>query len=220
MVALFTIHEAASYLNVPASTLNSWTRAADHVDGRHALVTTLPGAARQAKVPFIGLAEALVLNAFRRAGVSLQRIRPALLRLDRQMGIDHALASNRLYTDGLDVLFDYPDAADQGVLTNLVVVRSGQRVFSEIIEEYLHRITYANDGWASLIRLPAFERAAVVVDPYRAFGQPLLEHGGARLEDIIDRFVAGDSVSELAADFSVPSDEVEDVIRAALRPAA
>jgi uncharacterized protein (DUF433 family) len=49
---------------------------------------------------------------------------------------------------------------------------------------------------------------------------PIVAHGGARVEDLVDRFQAGDSVAETATDFSVPSDEVEDVIRLATRTAA
>jgi len=53
----------------------------------------------------------------------------------------------------------------------------------------------------------------VVVDPTVAFGLPLVVHGGARVEDLVDRFQAGDSGADIAADFSVPGGEVEDVIR-------
>jgi hypothetical protein len=42
-----------------------------------------------------------------------------------------------------------------------------------------------------------------------AFGLPLVVHGGARVEDLVDRFVAGDSVADIAYDFDVPSEEVE-----------
>jgi hypothetical protein len=65
--------------------------------------------------------------------------------LANDMGIEHALASRRLYTDGAELLFDYaaqlPDTEGDAI-RELVVLRSGQRVFSEIIEEYLHRIEY------------------------------------------------------------------------------
>ena len=44
--------------------------------------------------------------------------------------------------------------------------------------------------------------------------------GGARVEDLVDRFRAGDSVSEIAKDFNVPPSQVEDVIRVAARAAA
>lgn len=177
-------------------------------------------AGREARVPFIGLAEGMVLAAFRCAGVPLQRIRPALLRLDQEMGIAHALASRRLYTVGAEVLYDYPDMVAETSVNNLVVVRSGQRVFSDVVRQYLQRITYAVDGWAQTIRLPAYENAVVLVDPERAFGRPLLEHSGARLEDIIDRFAAGDSLADLSRDFAAAEKEIEDVIRAAIRPAA
>jgi uncharacterized protein (DUF433 family) len=70
------------------------------------------------------------------------------------------------------------------------------------------------------LRLPAYTKAEVAVDPRRAFGQPLVVHGGARVEDLVDRFQAGDGVTEIASDFGVPAEEVEDVIRVALRLAA
>jgi uncharacterized protein (DUF433 family) len=44
-------------------------------------------------------------------------------------------------------------------------------------------------------------------------------HGGARVEDLVDRFQAGDGLGEIADDFGVPHAEGEDVIRVALRVA-
>jgi uncharacterized protein (DUF433 family) len=70
------------------------------------------------------------------------------------------------------------------------------------------------------VQLPAYRHAEVVVDPQVAFGLPLVVHGGARVEDLVDRFIAGDSVADIADDFGVPPDEVEDVIRVATRAAA
>lgn len=75
----------------------------------------------------------------RRSGVPLQRIRPALARLEEQFGLRHALAGKRLYTDGAEVLFDYVETGDDPTAAraarDLVVVRNDQRVFNEI-EEY------------------------------------------------------------------------------------
>ena len=171
-------------------------------------------------MPFIGFAEAYVLSAFRRAGVPMQRIRPAVEALTSTIGVDHALASKKLYTDGAEVLFDYASSQDDADLLELVVVRTGQRQFTAVVKDYLKRIHYGNDGWADRVRLPIYERAEVVVDPRRGFGLPLVVHGGARVEDLIDRFVAGDTVADIAEDFAVSPDEVEDVIRVATRAAA
>jgi len=171
-------------------------------------------------VPFIGFAEAYVLSAFRRAGVPMQRIRPAVKVLSTAIGVEHALASKRLYTDGAEVLYDYVTSQQEKDLRGLTVVRIGQQQFAEIVGDYLKRVTYGEDGWASQLRLPTYERAKVVVNPRRAFGMPVVVHGGARVEDLVDRFVAGDTLAAIAEDFGVPEAEVEDVVRVATRAAS
>ena len=135
---VFTLREAAGYLGLPNSTLHSWARPS-HADP---IVTCFPPRGREATVPFIGFAEAYILSVFRRAGVPLQRIRPAVAALSKE------------------------------------------------------------------------------IDPSRAFGLPLVVHGGARVEDLVDRFKAGDSLADIADDFGVPEPEVEDVVRVATRTAA
>jgi hypothetical protein len=164
--AIFTLREAAGYLDVPKSTIHAWARPA----AGKPLITVFPRRGAQATVPFIGFAEAYVLTVFRRAGVPLQRIRPAVAALSRNIGLDHALASKRLYTDGAEVLFDYANDRNEDDLLELVVVRTGQHQFSEVVRDYLQRITYGSDGWATRVRLPSYQRAEVVVDPTIAFG--------------------------------------------------
>ncbi len=215
--AIFTLHETAAYLGIPKSTIHWWARPPG---AKHPLITCFPPRGRQATVPFIGFAEAFVLSSFRRAGVPLQRIRPAVEVLAKEIGVEHALASKCLYTDGAEVLFDYATKHGEREVMDLVVVRTQQRQFSEVVKGYLKRIHYGGDGWADSVQLPTYENAEVIVDPRVAFGLPLVVHGGARVEDLVDRFQAGDSVADIAADFSVPPDQVEDVIRVATRAAA
>jgi uncharacterized protein (DUF433 family) len=100
------------------------------------------------------------------------------------------------------------------------VVRTGQRQFTSVVKDYLKRIKYGSDGWAEQVRLPIYEHVDVVVDPDRAFGLPIVVHGGARVEDLVGRFQAGDSIADIADDFGVKSAAVEDVIRVATRAAA
>jgi uncharacterized protein (DUF433 family) len=175
-------------------------------------------------VPFIGLAEAYALAAFRSAGVPMQRIRPAIGALDGELGLEHALASRRLYTDGAEVLYDYAehagDTPEGESARELVVVRNNQRVFSEIVEHYLRRIDFAPDGYAQLIRLPQYRVAEVTVDPDHAFGRPRFAHGGASVDDVIDLFRAGEPVDAVAGEFGLSRDEVEDAIRIVTRAAA
>jgi uncharacterized protein (DUF433 family) len=41
-----------------------------------------------------------------------------------------------------------------------------------------------------------------------------------RVEDVIDRWRGGDAIADVAADFGVPVDDIEDVLRATLPAAA
>ena len=175
-------------------------------------------------IPFIGLAEGLVLTAMRSSGVPLQRIRPALQRLQDEFGLAYALASRRLYTDGAEVLFDYAETGSDQVAaraaSELVVVRNGQRVFNELVQAYLHRLEVSSDGYARLIHLPAYEVANVVADSAQGFGQPIFANGGARVEDALALFRAGERLDVVAEEYGVPRDELEDAVRIATRRAA
>jgi transposase-like protein len=96
--ALYTVAEAARYLDVPDSTLRSWTHGyRHHVSGRpdvlgQPVLTAVPRA---------------------RAGVPLQRIRPALARLSEEFGLRHALALQRLYTDRAEMVVDHTKNQDE-----------------------------------------------------------------------------------------------------------
>lgn len=230
-LALYTVAEAARVVDVPYSTLASWAKGyVRRPPGRRpvigAPIVTAVAAERPGEptIPFVGLVEALVLAAVRRSGVPMQRIRPALDALQSEIGVEHALASRKLYTDGAELLYDYGESrrgtTEGDRALDLVVVRSGQRVFVEIIQSYLHRITYGDDGYATVISVPAYELAEVVADPRRSFGAPIFERGGARVGDVLDRFWSGDSLQEAAAEFGVPVDELEDVVRVTSRRAA
>jgi hypothetical protein len=48
---------------------------------------------------------------------------------------------------------------------------------------------------------PATSRPVVVVDPERSFGQPVFLHGGARVQDVLDRWRPGESLAEGAENF-------------------
>lgn len=209
-VPLFTQRESAAYLGTPASTFGTWAAATD--DGP--LVLTLPRAGRRATVPFVGFAEAFVLTALRRAGVPLQRIRPAVRRIRDEIGLDHALASRRLFTDGRELLYDYAAEGEVSVLTE---VRTGQQQAREIVDTYLDAIRFGDDGWATALTLPNYQHATVVVDPQVAFGLPTIASNGARVEDIVDRFVANEEIDVIAEDFELDRAAVEDVIRVAAR---
>jgi uncharacterized protein (DUF433 family) len=230
-VPLYSVSEAAYYLDVPTSTFSTWAhgyvrRPAGRpaVVGEPVLTAVKGGPDGSATIPFIGLAEGLVLAAIRRTGVPLQRIRPALVRLQEELGLERVLASRALYTDGAEVIYDYAeqegDTPEARGARHLVVVRKGQHVFTGVIDDYLHRVEFASDGYAQLIHLPQYRVAEVLADPRRGFGQPIFAHGGARLEDVLGAFRAGESLDALADEYGIGIAELEDALRVATRHAA
>lgn len=230
-VPLYTVADAARIVDVHPSTLATWAKGyrRNPPDGRSVagppiITATAPERRGEPTIPFVGLAEALVLAAVRRIGVPMQRIRPALDALQHEIGVEHALASRRLFTDGAELLYDFGDCrrgTDEGERAlQLVVVRSSQLVFVDLIRDYLRRITYAEDGYASVISVPAYERADVVADPTRSFGAPIFQSGGARVDDVLERFWSGETLQDVAEEFGVPVEHVEDVVRVTSRRAA
>jgi uncharacterized protein (DUF433 family) len=226
-VPLYTIAEAARFLGVAPSTVGTWAHGYRRTfPGRQDVVadpilTALSqGGNGTASIPFVGLAEGMVVAAFRRAGVSMQHLRKAVAVLEREIGFEHALASRRLYTDGARLLFDYAEGAGDAELAGLTVVVSQQKVFAEVVKEYLSRIEYGSDDWAKLLVSPATPNRTVLVDPTRSFGQPMFAHGAVRVEDVLDRWRAGESIAHVAEDFGVPAEDVEAYLRVAVPVAA
>jgi uncharacterized protein (DUF433 family) len=226
-IPLFTAREAARYVRVPASTMRNWVRGYEYPIGRGAatsapIVSSLPAERpSHATIPFIGLAEALVVAGFRRKKLSMHKVRSALEVLDRTLGIAHVLANKMLYTDGASILCDYARKAHDQEIQSLTEPSSGQTVFVDVVRQYLQLITYDADWWASRIELPAFHPTRVVVDMHRGFGRPILDGQRLAVDDILDRFYYGqDSIHDIATDLELDPNEVENVIRAAWRPAA
>lgn len=202
---LYTISEAALFLGMRPGTLRNW------LQGRarsRPLVHVVEDLGRESLIPFIGFAEAAVTWIMRQ-GMSAQYIRKALGRLQDEIGVEYALASQDLYAYGAKILFDY--LGEDGT-KRLVEVVSDQYVFRSIVRAGLRRISY-REGFASSLILPKTQREIVSVDPRWASGQPLTIRGGARMVDILRRFEAGEFPQALAEDYEVPERDVLEIIR-------
>ena len=213
---LYTVAGAARYVGMPPSTLQAWARGYERrpVVKQGPVITSLgkPDGDRRT-IPFIGLVEAAVVQAFRRTGLSLQRIRRALEVLADQGELQHALASRKLFSDGANVLYDYAASENDRQLRLLTVVSSGQRVFHEVIRQYLTCITFGDD-WATELILPVTERRLLRVVPDVAGGDPVFMHGGAPLSAVHSRIAGGEPMESVAADFEVPIDDIAESLHA------
>lgn len=212
-VPLFTISEAAKYLGLNYTTLRSWVRP----DAGKALVYSFPKEGNYASIPFVGFAEAFVLAAAKRAGLKPQRVRANVEAIRKDVGLEYALATKRLWMDKVELLLADPDP---DVHEDLVVPRNRQMAMREAVEHELELITYGRDDVAETIQLPIFKKTKVIVDPAEAFGQPIVERTGTRVRDVLALFWADEEIRDIAYDFDLEVDEVEDLIRAQTKPPA
>lgn len=215
LIPLYTQSEAAGMLGLPQSTFNHWASGYETIAGNRKpgfITVARPG--RGYTVPFVGLAEAWIVRAFAKAGVPVPKIRPALEQLRTQIGLEHALASDRLATDGAEILWDLRqrDAAFDD--NRLVVVRNGQATFGEIVREHLKQVDY-RDGFIGQVRIPRASGAEYTIDPKINFGQPTLSQYGVRVEDVLDRITAGETIADVAHDYDIPARTVENLALAA-----
>jgi uncharacterized protein (DUF433 family) len=208
---LYTLTEASRHLIVPRATIETWANGYERrprpgavVKGQPIITSMAPIQRGYAQLPFVGIAEAYVLNAFRRAGVPMQRIRPSIEWLVKNVG-QHALASKDLYTDGAEVLWHFAQQSGEGdeVVKHLIVPRSGQYVFKDIVEHYLKQIRFGEDKYANTIRLTQYGTADVVLDPYRGYGQPIFDSSGARVSDALGPLREGETFKAVAEDYGV-----------------
>jgi uncharacterized protein (DUF433 family) len=159
----------------------------------------------------------MFLSALRRAGIPLQQIRPMLDLVRTKLGIQHALASRRLYLVGAQLLWEVSteDDVDEEVrhtARDLIVLRDGQYVFRQVIEQDLRQITY-DDEYARRLELPRYEVAHIVTDPEINFGKPYFAHSGTPLAVVRDLLRAGETIADVAGDFAIPIDEVTEFAR-------
>lgn len=125
-----------------------------------------------------------------------------------------ALERRREETDGAEILWDLRSTQENFDDDRLVVVRNGQANFCEIVREHLTRVDY-RDSFISQLRIPRAAGAGFTIDPRINFGQPTLSEFGVRVDDVLGRITAGETIDEVAADFDLPREAVSNLALAA-----
>lgn len=211
----YTFHDASFYLGVPKATLRSWIRGRFYPTKRGRKffepVFVLPDADKPL-LSFTNLVEIHVLNAIRRKhNVDLLKVRKTITYIQDKFNYKHPLADQRFESDGINLFIHY-----YGELIN--VSQDGQLAMRAILEEYLSRVEHDPSGKAA--RLYPFLRAnghrnnkSVVIDPYVSFGNPVITGTGIPTSIIASRFLAGDSVTDIANDYGRETFEIEEAIR-------
>jgi len=221
----YTAREAASILCLPVATLKAWCFGQGYRSSsgnRRAFRPIIRSADSEARLlSFANLCELHVLSAIRRKHkIPLSKIRDSVDWLSSKIGSDRPLIDHQFKTNGLDLFVEHASRL-------LTVSQQGQQAMRGNFELALERIERDESG--TPIRLFPFSRSSnfgsnqprtVVIDPQLSFGRPVLVRVAVPTEIINDRFNAGDSLAEMAEDYGVSKEEIEEALRFEQRRAA
>ncbi len=215
----YSISEVAHYLGVPAPTIRYWS-----VGGRgHGPLIEPPAGGAPTLLSFFNLTELHVLSAVRRKhGVKMSKIRRAIQYLKSHAcgarDERHPLISREMVTDGLHLFIE-----EYGKLIN--ISQQGQMAMRDVIEGALRRIR--RDAAGLPVKLYPFTRNTmedapemVVIDPALSAGRPVIAGTGITTQIIAERYMAGESIDDLAKDYERPHEEIEEAIRCEFPAAA
>ena len=213
-IPAYTIAEAAGYLRLPKSTLRAWMLGQK---GFQSVISIADKPGR--RLSFINLVEAFVLAGIRREhSIPLPKVRLAVAYLRRTFKTPRPLAEEQFATDGVDLFVEKFEQL-------IGATQHGQMQLRVIILDRLKHVRRDPKGIPEKIVLfPARGEGArpvddVVIDPRRSFGRPVLDGYGLRTAIVAERFEAGEQIEELAKDYGVPPEAVENAIRCERRAA-
>ena len=204
---LLTPKEVARHLRIPESTLYYWL--SEQANGTPLVHRIVPEKRGWPSVPFVAVVEAHVLRALRDLGLTKSKIREAAAEVRKAFDTPYALATKKITTDGVDIFVHYAD-------DELARVGDGQRPFRELIDDYLHYISWdAADGFASTLRLRQYsDIAPVIIDPRFGWGAPVVESSKVPVDAVVDLWLAGESLEDVAYEYGMTREQVEAICRA------
>ena len=211
----YSVAAAAHYLKLPEATLRAWVSGrtyATTAESKFSKPLIAVADSAGGYLSFINLVEAHVLAAIRRHhGVRLDKVRFALDYLGKHFPIEHPLASHAFETDGLDLFVE-----KYGCLYN--ASREGQQTVRELLHDHLQRVEYDRAG--TPIKLFPFvtknfhaNDCVIEINPAVSFGRPVIANTGIPIEVVSERFLAGESIEELADDYNLSPSAIEQAIR-------
>ena len=215
---LYSITDAAHYLQLPATTVRSWAIGRDYktVEGKTSFHPVISIADLEKRLlSFSNLVELHVLSSIRyEHKVKLNSVRDAIDYLRTRLDSDRPLLESEMLTDGKDIFVERV-----GQLIN--ASRNGQNEMKAVVDSYLKRISRNDLGIP--IKLFPFTRqrldqldqspCLVSIDPKIRFGKPCIAGTSIPTAIIAERHKAGESFAFLADDYRREINEIEEAIR-------
>ena len=166
---------------------------------------------------FADLIEIRFLDAFRQKGVSTKALRIASQRAKELLGRHHPFSTQIFMSDGRTILAEITKETGDKALLDIL---RDQFVFEKVIGSYLYSGLDFNELKEPARWWPIGKDRAVVIDPRRAFGAPIIAKSGVPTKILNSAINAEKSVEFIAKWYGVAIDEVMDAVKFEIKLAA
>lgn len=201
---VYTLPDAARVLRLSAPKISGWLRAES---GTRAGEFLAKGEGRDRHFDFHTLIELYAVAFLREKGVPMPAIRRARDELSRRFETAHPFALKGLLLSGRDILKELGDGA------LLELGKSGQTAFEQVLAPFCEKLEFDRETGLASAFFPDGRKSSVVVDPKRAFGKPVIFGTATPTETIAALIRAGESKEQVAEDYRLKPEQVEDAWR-------
>ena len=215
---VYVMSDVDLYLGLPSGTARRWIEGYSR-GGRAYPPVIREDRSGEETVAWGEFVETRLLAGYRARGVSLQRLRPAVQLLRRELATPYPLATAQPFLDvaGRELVMRVQDLTGIDRPLWLVVVRNGQLVLADPAQQFADRAEFTGqDRVVSGLRTEA-DTPDVRIDPLRQTGQPVVRSVPTAV--LAEGFRAGEAVDTLADLYDLSVDQVLQAIRYEMRAA-
>jgi uncharacterized protein (DUF433 family) len=194
----YTLPDAARLLRLPLAKLRAWVLGrgvADALGHR--------GTGKDRTFDFYTLIELFTIAQLRAHGLSWPTLRKARAELMERFQTPHPFALEGLLVDSHRLLKELGDE------TLLELGSGGQTAFEKVIAPFCCRLDFDRTTKLATRFYPEGSQAGVVIDPQHAFGRPIIRGTNITTEALACLIRGGEKIEDVAQDFRLEREQVE-----------
>ncbi|MBG0795895.1 hypothetical protein IYY11_21285 [Methylocystis sp. H62] len=213
-IGSYTVPEASRLIKTPARNIRRWLGGYSHKNRGMAVeipplwTPQIPRLDDHIELGFRDLIELRFVQAFIDAGLGLKTIRNCLEYARECANDDRPFSTRRFKTDGRTIFLD---SLKQSGDTELLDLKKRQFVFKRVIERSFKDLDISDEAVARW--RPLNGKDTIVLDPKRAFGQPITANFGVPTVVLADALKVEGSVERVAKIYEVSASVVRDAVK-------
>lgn len=213
-IGYYTVPEAARLLKIRPLNIRRWLGGYSYTHGDKTIDMPplwrpqLPAHDHHIELGFRDLIELRVIKGFLDAGLSILTVRNCLEYARECAGDDHPFSTRRFQTDGRTIFLESLRRTGEDEVLDL---KSHQYVIKKVIDRTFKDLDISDDIVARW--RPLAGKQSIVIDPKRAFGQPITNSYGVPTVVLADAMKAEGSVERVSELYDVSVAAVRDAVK-------